>query len=72
MNFVNTDKTRDDMYFKIFNDVNDRTPCVQQQHGVPYNNKIGSITSTGLNNINYEILVKKSLHPIVELIKVNI
>ena len=60
------------MYFKIFNDVNDRTHCVQQQRGVPYNNKLVSIKSGGLNNINYEILVKKSLHPIVELIKVSI
>jgi len=71
-NFVNNDKLRDDKYFKIFNDVNDRTHCVQQQCGVPYNNKIGSITSGGLNNINYKILVKKSLDPIVELIKVSI
>ena len=30
------------------------------------------ISNSGLNNINYEILVKKSLHPIVELIKVSI
>jgi len=72
INFVNNDKTRDDMYFKIFNDVNDRRPCVQQEHGVPYNNKSVSIKSGGLNNINYKILVKKSLDPIVELIKVSI
>ena len=71
-NFVNNDKTRDDMYFKIFNDVNDRKPCVQQQMSIPYNNKLVSIKSGGLNNINYKILVKKSLDPIVELIKVSI
>lgn len=71
-NFVNNDKLRDDKYFKIFNDVNDRTHCVQQQCGVPYNNKSVSIKSGGLNNINYEILVKKSLHPIVDCIKVSI
>ena len=72
-NFVNNVKTRDDIYFKIFNDVNDRTPCVQQQMRTPYNNKKYSITSgAGLNNINYKILIKKSLHPIVELIKVSI
>ena len=71
-NFVNNDKTRDDMYFKIFNDVNDRKHCIQQQTYMPYNNKLLSIKSGGLNNINYKILVKKSLHPIVELIKVSI
>ena len=30
------------------------------------------ISNSGLNNINYEILLTKSLHPIVELIKVSI
>jgi hypothetical protein len=70
---VNNDKTRDDMYFKIFNDVNDRRPCVQQQTHAPYKNKKDAITSSGgLNNINYTILVKKSLHPIVDCIKVSI
>ena len=71
-NFVNNVKTRDDMYFKIFNDVNDRKPCIQQQMYMPYNNKLLSIKSGGLNNINYKILVKKSLHPIVDCIKVSI
>jgi len=39
---------------------------------MPYNNKLLSIKSGGLNNINYKILVKKSLHPIVDCIKVSI
>lgn len=69
------------LYFLRFDDIKDQNlinhPKNRHQHYVLFNRyndkqKKDNILSSGLNNIQYEILERKNIHNIVEIIKVKI
>jgi hypothetical protein len=79
--FINKDKSRDDEYFKCFNDVNDRQDqnnsknhylCKKYFSSLTNPDKEKYIKSSGINNLQYKIIERKKMHNIVELIKVSI
>lgn len=79
--FLHHKKNINNKNFICFDDVDDRKPLNYQKnhqfHFVTYNNldqkqKKEAIFNSGLNNINYQILEKKKINNILEIIKVKI
>jgi hypothetical protein len=78
----NTNKSRDDAFFKCFDDINDRKPIREigyktnfhynYYHKLPEKEKHKLLNESGLNNLDYTIIERKQLDDIVELIKVDI
>jgi len=80
-NFLNTSKTRDDAFFKIFNNVNDREPVhhpknyrIHYLEWKKYDAKKREtlILESGLNNLEYKVLERKDVNELVKIIKVKI
>lgn len=72
-NILHNDKIRDDEYFKTFNDVNDRDLTNYKKYYIKYyNKKINNDFSSGLNNIDYNIIERYDINDNIELIKVDI
>ena len=72
-NILHNNKIRDDEYFKTFDDINDRdTTNYNKYYRKYYNKKINNDFSSGLNNIDYNIIERHDINDNVELIKVDI
>ena len=70
-NLLHTNKIRDDEYFKTFDDINDRFTKNYRKYYTKYYKK-KEIESSGLNNIDYNIIERYDINDYVELIKVDI
>lgn len=72
-NILHNNKTRDDEYFKTFDDINDRdTTNYNKYYRKYYNKNINIDFSSGLNNIDYNIIERYEISDNIELIKVDI
>ena len=79
--FIRNDKKADTIYFKCFDDIGDRQKYKFNEKTkfyyniydtLPKTKKQNLLNSNGINNLKYNIIERKNLHKIVELIKVKI